>query len=190
MAIRMVVAGLAVDPGSKAPMVVLKEEGGDRAFPIWIGLMEASAIAAKLEETKVPRPMTHDLLAALIDSLGGRVDRIVVSELRGNTFYALLHIDRGGEELVVDARPSDAIALALRTDAPIFVEQQVLDNAHQIRIRKTPEEDSAEGQPSGEAGDEVEAATSPRPLDPNTPPEKWTEILENLDPEAFGKYKM
>lgn len=186
MPIRMVVAGLAVDPGSKAPMVVLKEQDGERAFPIWIGLMEASAIAARLEGAKLPRPMTHDLLVSTIGALGGHLERIVVSELRGNTFFAVLHVVRDGEDVQIDARPSDAIALALRADAPIYVEPEVLEHAHQVRIRSgTPAE-----APRGDAAEEPAVTPGPRPLDPNTPPEQWTEILESLDPEAFGKYKM
>jgi len=136
--------------------------------------------------------MTHDLLASMVRALDARVAAVKVSELRGNTFYAIIYLERDGETLEVDARPSDAIALALRTESPIFVAQEVLEQAHQVRIRSEsgPEAQDGEEAPAAEGEQPEQPPSGPRPLDPNTPPDKWTEILENLDPEAFGKYKM
>jgi bifunctional DNase/RNase len=197
--VRMVVAGLTVDPLSKAPIVVLRQEEGTRAIPIWIGLMEASAIAAQLEGIEPPRPMTHDLLRNAVDSLGGELKRVVVNDLRGNTFYALLELLCDGELITVDARPSDAIALALRADAPIYVDERVMAEAQPIEILEEEDasdddQDASEDEASSEAdlaaGEDQRGAASPTPLDPTTPPERWTEILEGLDPADFGKYKM
>ena len=197
MAVRMVVAGLVIDPVSKVPIVILKERDGERAFPIWIGLMEASAIAARLEGVDLPRPLTHDMLLTVIHTLGGKVERIVVSELRGNTFFASIHISSGDATVEIDARPSDAIALALRADAAIFAEEQVFAHAHELRITKADAVEAVlasgaveTGQAGGREPSATDARSGPQPLDPNTPPEQWTDILENLDPEAFGKYKM
>ena len=114
------------------PIVILKDKDGERVLPIWVGIFEANAIALQIENIATPRPMTHDLLRNIITDLDGRVDRVVVSDLKENTFYAIIHLTVRGERVAVDARPSDAIALALRTRSPILVEETVIDNAKTV----------------------------------------------------------
>jgi hypothetical protein len=134
----MSIKGLMLDPISNSPIVILKD-GEERIFlPIWVGIFEANAIALQLENIATPRPMTHDLLRNLIETVEGKVRRIIINELRDSTFYARIDMVVGEKQLEIDARPSDAIALALRTEAPIFVEQDVLDQAQTI----APDEDS------------------------------------------------
>ena len=161
MLIEMMIKGLMVDPITNTPIVILKDKAGDRVLPIWVGVFEANAIALQIENVATPRPMTHDLLRNIITDLDGRVDRIVVSDLKDNTFFALIHLTVKGEGIAVDARPSDAIALALRTRAPILVEESVIDNAKTVDF-----------------GSER--------LD-NDKVQKW---LESLDPTELPKYKM
>jgi len=132
MLIEMTIKGLMLDPITNTPIVILKDKDGDRVLPIWVGLFEANAIALQIENVATPRPMTHDLLRNIITDLDGRVDRIVVSDLKENTFYAVVHLTVRGERVAVDARPSDAIALALRTRAPIMVEETVIENAKNV----------------------------------------------------------
>jgi bifunctional DNase/RNase len=159
--IEMSIKGLSVDPITNMPIIVLREMEGDRVLPIWVGVFEANAIALQIESIATPRPMTHDLLKSVIDELGGRLERIVVSELKDNTFYATLRLRSQRGTLTVDARPSDAIALALRSGARIFVEDSVIQNARSV--------------------DE----SSPEPGLRRV--EKW---LEGLSDEELGKYKM
>jgi bifunctional DNase/RNase len=161
MLIEMTIKGLMVDPITNTPIVILKDKAGDRVLPIWVGVFEANAIALQIENVSTPRPMTHDLLRNIITDLDGRVDRIVVSDLKDNTFFALIHLTVKGEGIAIDARPSDAIALALRTRAPILVEESVIDNAKTVDF-----------------GSER--------LD-NDKVQKW---LESLDPAELPKYKM
>ena len=125
--IEVTVSKVAIDVNSKMPVIVLKEKDGDKTLPIWIGLFEAQAIALALENVRPPRPLTHDLAKSLIEKLNGRVDRVVISDLKHNTFYARILMRRNGEPLQVDSRPSDAIALALRLKVPIFINEAVLD---------------------------------------------------------------
>ena len=127
--IRMEVRGLMLDPSSNNPIVVLRDPETRTFLPIWIGLFEASAIQLGLENTESPRPRTHDLLAAALEQLGGTVSRVVVQDLRDQTFYAVIHVDQGDVHHEIDARPSDAIALALRIKAPVFVHPDVLEKA-------------------------------------------------------------
>ena len=164
MFIKMSVSGIILDPVSNVPIVILKDGEGKHTLPIWIGLLEASAIAMELEKIKVHRPLTHDLLKNILDRLQAPIVKIEITQLKENTYYALLYIKRDGSELAIDSRPSDAIALALRTEAPIFVNQEVLDKSRQLDARES--EFSADNK------------------------DKWTEILESLDPDDFGKYKM
>lgn len=161
MQIEMTIKGLMVDPITNTPIVVLRDEDGQRVLPIWVGIFEANAIALQIENVTTPRPMTHDLLRNVIQDLNATVDRIVVSDVQDTTYYALIYLTRGGETLAIDARPSDAIALALRTRAPIFVEDSVIEHAKTIDF--TPDKPDAERL------------------------HKW---LESLDPEDLGKYKM
>lgn len=136
----MSIKGLMLDPISNAPIVVLKD-GDEKIFlPIWVGVFEANAIALQLEKVSTPRPMTHDLLKSIIEHVQGEVKRIVINDLRESTFYALIQVLQQGRLIDIDARPSDAIAIALRTDAPIFVEQSVLDQAQTIAPEQTREE--------------------------------------------------
>ena len=161
MLIEMTIKGLMLDPITNTPIVILKDKDGDRVLPIWVGLFEANAIALQIENVATPRPMTHDLLRNIITDLDGRVDRIVVSDLKENTFYALIYLGLNGDTVAIDARPSDAIALALRARAPIYVEDRVIDNAKTIDF--APDKGDAERL------------------------QKW---LESLDPDDMGKYKM
>ncbi len=158
--VAMSIKGLMLDPVSNSPIVVLKDEQEKFFLPIWVGIFEANAIALQLENITTPRPMTHDLLRNMISELDARVIRIVINDLRDSTFFAQIRLITGEKTLEVDARPSDAIALALRTEAPIFVAQSVLDQAQTIS-------------PDGEDQDEKL--------------KKW---FEQLAPDDMGKYKM
>lgn len=134
MLVEMQVKGLMLDPVTSVPIVILKDSDGSRVLPIWVGPSEASAIALQIENIAPPRPMTHDLLRDVIAALGVSVSRIIVSELKGSTFYAFLELRRGDETMLVDARPSDALALAIRARAPIFVRSEVLEQARSIEV--------------------------------------------------------
>ena len=159
MLIEMSIKGLMVDPITNMPIVILKDKLGERVLSIWVGIFEANAIALQIENVSTPRPMTHDLLRNIITDLDGSVDRVVVSDLKDNTFFAIVHLTVRGERIAIDARPSDAIALALRTRSPILVEESVIDNAKTVDFTAEP-------------GD-------------NARLQKW---LESLDPEELGKY--
>jgi hypothetical protein len=161
----MKVYGLTIDPMTNSPIIILKDLEGDKTLPIWIGLLEATAIASEMENVKFSRPMTHDLLKNLLDQLNIRVARIEICDLRDNTFYALVYLAAQDKELTMDARPSDAIALALRMQAPIFVEEEVIQKSKAVDLGAKEEIQSDDGK-------------------------KWTEVLEGLDPDDFGKYKM
>jgi bifunctional DNase/RNase len=162
MQIEMTIKGLMVDPITNTPIVILRDKDGQKVLPIWVGIFEANAIALQIENIATPRPMTHDLLRNVIHDLKAEVKKIVVCDLQENTFYALIYLSLGGRETVaIDARPSDAIALALRTRAPIFVEETVIDHAKTVDFTS-------------------EKADADRL-------HKW---LESLDPDDLGKYKM
>ena len=132
MQIEMTIKGLMVDPITNSPIVILRDKKGERVLPIWVGIFEANAIAPQIENISTPRPMTHDLLRNVIQDLKASVQKVVVCDLQGNKFYALIYLALEGDTVAIDARPSDAIALALRTRAPIFVEDTVLDNAKAV----------------------------------------------------------
>jgi uncharacterized protein len=132
--IDMTVSQLTVDPHTNMPLIILKDEAGAQALPIWIGLIEASAIASELEKIALERPMTHDLMRNLLGECGATVDRVEVTDVRDNTFYALIHLSVGERRLAVDSRPSDAIALALRTGARIRVARKVLEHAQAMDL--------------------------------------------------------
>jgi len=161
MEIKMKIKGLVVDPISKMPIVVLEDAQKQRMLPIWIGVFEANAIALKIENIATPRPMTHDLLKSFLNKLEISIEKIVVNDVRDNTFYAMIHCSYDNKSLLIDSRPSDAIALALRTNSPIFVEEEVVDKAHSLKFDENLEDS-----------------------------EKLQKWLENLKPEDFGKYKM
>jgi bifunctional DNase/RNase len=157
----MSIKGLMLDPVSNSPIVVLKDDEEKFFLPIWVGIFEANAIALQLENVSTPRPMTHDLLRNALIELNAEVTRIVINDLRDSTFFARIGLVTNGKTLELDARPSDAIALALRAQAPIFVAQSVLEQAQTIT-------------PDGDASDEEKV-------------KKW---FENLGPDDLGKYKM
>ena len=137
--LQMVVKGLTLDPLTNMPIVILKDVEGNRALPIWIGANEANAIALEMERVTTPRPMTHDLIRNILEGVKAKVSRIVVNDLRDNTFYAIIFLGINGTEVAIDSRPSDAIALALRVKAPIFVAEKVIRalNGTTIRGRST-----------------------------------------------------
>ena len=164
MYVKMKVGGITMDPFSNMPIVILKDLKEKYAIPIWIGVYEASAIAAKLEDMELERPLTHDLMTNILATLKAEVSRIEIYDIKDNTYYANLFFISDGEEIVIDSRPSDAIALALRTDASIFVHKKVIDMSRKIDIGEDDKN--------------------------KTKDEKWAEILEGLNPEDFGKYKM
>ena len=161
MQIEMTIKGLMVDPVTNMPIIILRDKEGQKVLPIWVGIFEANAIALQIENVATPRPMTHDLLRNVIHDLNASVQKIVVCDLQENTFYALIYLSLHGETVAIDARPSDAIALALRTRAPIFVEETVIDHAKTVDF-STEKTDA----------DRLH---------------KW---LESLDPDDLGKYKM
>lgn len=158
----MFVSGLILDPVTKSPVVILKDESESRMLPIWIGLFEANAIAFALEKIEPPRPMTHDLLKDLVDKFNAQLVRIVVEDIRDNTYYASLILEIDGIPMKVDSRPSDAIALALRCSCPIYVSSTVFKKAKTKELEENDWEDS----------------------------EKVKEWLADLNPEDFSKYEM
>ncbi len=161
MEIEMKIKGLVVDPISKMHIVVLEDIKSERMLPIWIGVFEANAIALKIENISTPRPMTHDLLKNFLDELNISIEKIVVNDVRDNTFFAQIHCRNKDQTWTIDSRPSDAIALALRAEAPIFVENEVVKKAHSLKFDDNLEDS-----------------------------EKLKKWLEGLKPENFGKYKM
>ncbi len=134
------VRGLILDPTNNSPVVILKDVASEAMLPIWIGVFEANAIAMEIEKGVPPRPMTHDLLKNVIAQLGATVERVVITDLRDSTFYAVIILDVGGEKVIVDSRPSDAIALALRTDSPIFVAEHVMRSSRGVISSREVEE--------------------------------------------------
>ena len=155
------IKGLMMDPITNSPIVILQDVEKNTLLPIWVGIFEANAIALQVERIDTPRPMTHDLIKNILIQFDARVEKIVVTELRENTFYALIHLRYHDALLTIDSRPSDAIALALRTDSPIFVTEDVINNSRSITLDKE-----------------------------NLDPEDVKKWLENLNPEDLGKYKM
>ncbi|HUL73936.1 MAG TPA: bifunctional nuclease family protein [Vicinamibacterales bacterium] len=134
MLVEMTIKGLMMDPLTNMPIVLLREAATDRVLPIWVGPVEANAIALQVENIAPPRPMTHDLLRQVLVELGATLTRVVISDLHENTFYAYLELKRGGDVIFVDARPSDAIALSIRTRTPVFVDTKVLDHAKSVDV--------------------------------------------------------
>ncbi len=161
MEVEMKIRGLMMDPVTNMPIVVLKDANGNAVLPIWVGIYEANAIALEIEKVQTPRPMTHDLLRNVLLGLNVRVHKVVVNELREDTFYALIWVERDGQVMSIDSRPSDALALALRVDCPIFVDEEVLKNS------------------------KVSSAVSEKSSSEEL--RKW---LENLNDEDLGRYKM
>ncbi len=155
------IKGLMMDPITNSPIVILQGIEKNTLLPIWVGIFEANAIALQIERIDTPRPMTHDLLKNILLHLNATVEKIVVTDLQENTFFATIFLDMEGNRVTIDSRPSDAIALALRTDAPIFVTQEVINNSSNIRLDQE-----------------------------NLDPEDVKKWLEDLNPEDLGKYKM
>ena len=166
MLVKMKVAGLTIDPLTNTPIVILKDLDEKKAIPIWIGLFEASAIATELEKISFSRPMTHDLIYEILKTVDVEVIKVEIHDLRNNTFFANIHLIKDDKTMVVDSRPSDAIALALRANAPIFVAEKVIEKSRNVDFGKKITD-----------------------ID-NLKDEKLKEFLENLSPEDFGKYKM
>jgi bifunctional DNase/RNase len=158
--VRMTVRGIALDPITNMPIIILKDTDEKKALPIWVGIFEANAIALELEKVSTPRPMTHDLIKNILDGLGISVRQIVVNDLKDNTFFAVIELNDNGNVVNIDSRPSDAIALALRVNAPIFVTEKVVSQAKSTEVPEDKEDN-----------------------------EQWKEWLENIKPEDFGKYK-
>ena len=158
--VKMEIKGLLMDPVSNMPVVILRDAGDGVFLPIWVGIFEANAIAIAMEKISTPRPMTHDLLNNLVRELDARVERIVINDLKDNTFFARIHLSRAGATWTVDSRPSDAIALALRCQSEIFVEEEVLEKSKTLRVEGDPD------------------------------PERLKKWLEELNPEDLGKYRM
>lgn len=156
MEIEMKIRGLMIDPAANTPIVILKDVQSEVMLPIWVGPFEANAIAFEIEKVSPPRPMTHDLLRNLIFQIGGAVRRIVVTELRDNTFYAVIELQVGEKLIILDARPSDAIALALRTDAPIFVNEDVIRDSSATLVEQDAVETAGEASSDSDETDEVE----------------------------------
>jgi bifunctional DNase/RNase len=161
MAIEMKIKGLMIDPITNMPIVILKNVSGESVLPIWVGIFEANAIALQVENITTPRPMTHDLIKSILDDLGATLQKIVICELKDSTFYANLFINRNGETVKIDSRPSDAIALALRADASIFVEESVVEQAKSIDL-------------TNDTGETV----------------RLKKLLENLSGDDLGQYEM
>jgi len=165
MFLEMKVRGLALDPLSNMPIIILKDEEDTRSLPIWVGIFEANAIALELEKIATPRPMTHDLIKNILETIEARVLKVVVTDLKENTFYAVLHLKIGETEYTVDSRPSDAIALALRVAAPIYVEEDVVRKAKTLEV----------------------AAKDAEPVKADDP-ERIKEWLGSIKPEDFEKF--
>lgn len=163
----MSVGGLTLDPVTKTPIVILKDRENKLNLPIWIGLLEATAMATELEGIKMARPMTHDLLRNVLSEVGATVDCVEITDLKENTYFAVINLRVNGTERRIDSRPSDAISLALRTKSPIYVDKRVLE----ISIALQPAEESGDTNLS------------------NVSRDKWAEILEKMAPEDF-KYRM
>jgi len=162
MDIEVRIRGLMMDPATNMPIVVLKDVSSDTVMPIWVGIFEANAIAIEIEKMAAPRPMTHDLTRNLIHHMNAYLERVVITELRDDTFFALLWVRQDGDLMTIDARPSDAIALALRADCPIYVSEQVMQSAKL----------NMSGPPEGPTAEELRG---------------W---LEGLNDEDLGRYKM
>ncbi len=159
--VEMRIKGLMIDPINQMPIIILKDPKSDAVLPIWVGLFEANAIALQMEKVSTPRPMTHDLLKNLLSELDTKVQKIVITDLKENTFYATIHLKSRGADVTIDSRPSDAIALALRAEAPIFVQEEVITRARSTDLMR-------------DAGES----------------DRLRQWLEKLDPEDLGKYEM
>jgi bifunctional DNase/RNase len=159
------IAGLTMDPGTNTPIIILKTEENDQAIPIWIGLLEATSIASALQNVKFDRPMTHDLFKNFVKNMNMEVSKVEVCDLKNNTFYAKIYFTSEERSFNIDARPSDAIAIALRFRAPIYVDDKIIEKSQIVDVDHEMIVEGEEG-------------------------EKWAEYLKNLSPDDFGKYKV
>ena len=176
--IELEVASLGLDKASNTPVVILREVDGDRLLPIWIGPGEASAIAMELAGIKFSRPLTHDLLNTVVRSLGSELVRVLITRVVDNTYYASLMLQRNGETITIDSRPSDSVALALRASAPIFADVDLLDRT-KVEVEGATLEPGFAGASTGGLNLEEDDAA---------PPEKLRDYLKRLDPEDFGRF--
>jgi uncharacterized protein len=160
--VEMKVEGLTLDPLTNMPIIILKDLAGDKALPIWVGYFEANAIALEIEKINTPRPMTHDLLNNIISSLQAKVKHILVTDLKDNTFFAKISVIQNGSDMTIDSRPSDAIALALRSKSPIFVEEKVIEAAKSLDL---PDPDKLQNQEK----------------------QQWKDWITSIKPQDFGK---
>lgn len=172
MLIEMKVFGITLDPFTNAPIVILKDLEEKSTLPVWIGVLEASAIATELENVKFSRPMTHDLMKEILKESSVGVSRVEVNDLRDNVYYATIHLDSPEGTRELDARPSDAIALALRMDSPIFVDSTVMDKSKNMEMRESEKQDREASRQTGTRSKDL------------------LDMLEELSPEDFSKYKM
>ena len=160
--VEMKVEGLTLDPLTNMPIIILKDLLSDKALPIWVGYFEANAIALEIEKINTPRPMTHDLLRSMISSLHAKVKHVLINDLQDNTFFAVISIIHNGSDMTIDSRPSDAIALALRTKSPIFVEEKVIESAKKLDL---PDPDKIQ----------------------NDEKQQWKDWITSIKPQDFGK---
>ena len=161
MELEMKIKGLMIDPITNMPIIILRDPNGSAVLPIWVGIFEANAIALQIEKIATPRPMTHDLLKSAIQGLEASVEKVLITDLKENTFYALIYLKHQGKMMPIDSRPSDAIALALRSEAPIYALDHVLEKAKAIDLAADPSDD-----------------------------ERLRKWLEDIRPEDLGKYEM
>ena len=160
--VEMKVEGLTLDPLTNMPIIILKDLLSDKALPIWVGYFEANAIALEIEKINTPRPMTHDLLSSMISSLHAKVKHVLINDLKDNTFFAVISVVQNGSDMTIDSRPSDAIALALRTKSPIFVEEKVIEAAKKLDL---PDPDKIQ----------------------NEEKQQWKDWITGIKPQDFGK---
>ena len=160
--VEMKVEGLTLDPLTNMPIIILKDLLSDKALPIWVGYFEANAIALEIEKINTPRPMTHDLLRSMVSSLHAKVKHVLINDLKDNTFFAVISVIQNGSDMTIDSRPSDAIALALRTKSPIFVEEKVIEAAKKLDL---PDPDKIQ----------------------NEEKQQWKDWITGIKPQDFGK---
>ena len=160
--VEMKVEGLTLDPLTNMPIIILKDLLSEKALPIWVGYFEANAIALEIEKINTPRPMTHDLLRSMISSLHAKVKHILINDLKDNTFFAVISVTQNGSAMTIDARPSDAIALALRTKSPIFVEEKDIEAAKKLDLPDPDKKNNDEKQ-------------------------QWKDWITSIKPQDFGK---
>lgn len=178
---RVEVASLGLDKASNTPVVILREEGGERLLPIWIGPGEASAIAMEMAGVKFPRPLTHDLFAAVVQGLGSQLVRVIVTKVEDNTYYATLVLEKDGEVISVDARPSDSIALALRAEAAIYADDSLLARTT-LRVDEAELEEAEPWKQAPEGGPGEGEGEAEEPSEP------LREYLKRMKPEDFGRF--